>query len=138
MHSVDMTARTGVGAWLRELRGERSQRDVAASAGISERTLQRYENDQGPSREMLRLLDALGVKLQPPAPNGAPRSVGAELTDLRIHLAELRSESAAGRHTFSSSLESLADSLAAIARSVDALDARLRDLDARVPKASSG
>jgi transcriptional regulator with XRE-family HTH domain len=138
MHAVDLIQRKGVGAWLRELRAGRSQRDVAASAGISERTLQRYENDQGPSYEMLRLLDALGVKLIPPPPNGAPRAVGAELADLRNLLAELRAESAAGRRSFAESLESVADSLAALAHSVDALDGRLRALDERVPRASDG
>lgn len=125
-----------MGEWLRSLRGERSQRDVAASAGIAERTLQRYENDQGPSYEMLRLLDALGVKLEPPAPSGVPRSVGAELGELRTLLAELRTESAAGRHTFAAALDSVAESLAAIADSIDGIDVRLRDLAGRVPTAS--
>lgn len=137
VHSVDLPRKTGVGAWLRELRGKRSQRDVAASAGISERTLQRYENDQGPSYEMLRLLDALGVKLEPPAPNGV-RSVETELADLHRLLRELKTESAAGRHSLSESLEFLGESLAAIARSIDVLDGRLRALDERVPRASGG
>lgn len=127
-----------MGAWFRELRGERSQREVAASAGISERTLQRYESDQGPSYEMLRLLEALGVELNPPAPSEAPRAVNAELASLRALLEGLRGDSANGRHELSRSLEAIDSTLESLDERLDALAARVHDLDARLPEAGSG
>lgn len=89
MEGVNLVAETGFGDWLRKRRGKRSQREVATSAQIGERTVQRYEKDTGPSYELLRLLDALGVRLRPAPPVEAPRALNVEVQLLRRRQEEL-------------------------------------------------
>jgi transcriptional regulator with XRE-family HTH domain len=83
MKGVNLVAETGFGEWLRSKRGDRTQREVAASAQIGERTVQRYERDKGPSYELLRLLDALGIRLRPAPRLEAPRALNVEIQSLR-------------------------------------------------------
>jgi transcriptional regulator with XRE-family HTH domain len=107
--------------WLRELREASglTQEELASAVGTDRRNVHRWEvagHDPGGTM-LLRLLSALGVRLEPPPPGGVPRAVNAELNDLEGRLADA-AEAAAARH----------DQL--IAR-LDAQDDQLRLLSAR-------
>ena len=87
--------------WLRELR-ERAgltQEQLAHAVGTDRRNIRRWEVDgHDPAGSMLmRVLDAVGVTLVPLPPNDLPRSVNAELRDLRVRLRE-DADAAARRH----------------------------------------
>jgi transcriptional regulator with XRE-family HTH domain len=62
-----------VAAWLKKLRGKRTQTEVAAAAGTNERNVKRWEN-QGHQTilGLLRYLQALGVTIDPAPPLPAP------------------------------------------------------------------
>ena len=87
--------------WLRELR-ERAgltQEQLAHAVGTDRRNIRRWEVDgHDPAGSMLmRVLDAVGVTLLPAPPGDFPRSVNAELRELRARLREDADE-AARRH----------------------------------------
>ncbi len=87
--------------WLRELR-ERAgltQEQLAHAVGTDRRNIRRWEVDgHDPAGSMLmRVLDAVGVTLVPVPPSDLPRSVNAELRDLRVRLRE-DADAAARRH----------------------------------------
>ena len=87
--------------WLRELR-ERAgltQEQLAHAVGTDRRNIRRWEVDgHDPAGSMLmRVLDAVGVTLVPLPPSDLPRSVNAELRDLRVRLRE-DADAAAQRH----------------------------------------
>jgi transcriptional regulator with XRE-family HTH domain len=108
--------------WLRELREAAglSQEALATAVGTDRRNIHRWEvqgHDPGGSA-LLRVLSALGVRIEPPPPTGVPRAVNAELRELQAELDRVRDE-AASRH----------DEL--VAR-LDAQDAELRELSVRL------
>ena len=87
--------------WLRELR-ERAgltQEQLAHAVGTDRRNNRRWEVEgHDPAGSMLmRVLDAVGVTLVPLPPSDLPRSVNAELRDLRVRLRE-DADAAARRH----------------------------------------
>jgi transcriptional regulator with XRE-family HTH domain len=109
-------------SWLRELREAAglSQEALAAAVGTDRRNIHRWEvqgHDPG-GTALLRVLTALGVRIEPPPPEGVPRAVNAELRELQAELARVKDEDAA-RH----------DEL--LAR-LDAQDAELRELSVRL------
>jgi transcriptional regulator with XRE-family HTH domain len=109
-------------AWLRELREAAglTQEELAAAIGTDRRNVHRWEvagHDPGGTM-LLRLLSALGVRIEPPPPGGVPRAVNAELRELDDRIAD-SADRGAQRH----------DEL--IAR-LDALDEQLRALSARL------
>jgi transcriptional regulator with XRE-family HTH domain len=109
-------------SWLRELREAAglSQEALATAVGTDRRNIHRWEvqgHDPG-GTALLRVLTALGVKIEPPPPEGVPRAVNAELHELQAELGRLKDE-VASRH----------DEL--LAR-LDAQDAELRELSVRL------
>jgi transcriptional regulator with XRE-family HTH domain len=109
-------------SWLRELREAAglSQEALATAVGTDRRNIHRWEvqgHDPG-GTALLRVLTALGVKIEPPPPEGVPRAVNAELHELQAELGRLKDE-VASRH------EEL------LAR-LDAQDAELRELSVRL------
>jgi transcriptional regulator with XRE-family HTH domain len=94
VEGVNLVAGTGLGSWLRARREKLglSQREAAQSADIGERTLQRYEKDAGPNYELLRLLDALGVRLRPSPPRGSAGSLNSEFRRLSDRQGVLEAE----------------------------------------------
>jgi transcriptional regulator with XRE-family HTH domain len=109
-------------AWLRELREAAglTQEELAAAVGTDRRNVHRWEvagHDPGGTM-LLRLLSALGVRIEPPLPGGVPRAVNAELRELDGRFADA-ADAAATRH----------DQL--VAR-LDAQDEQLRLLSARL------
>jgi transcriptional regulator with XRE-family HTH domain len=108
--------------WLRELREASglSQEALATAVGTDRRNIHRWEvqgHDPGGSA-LLRVLSALGVKIEPPPPIGVPRAVNAELRELHEELQRTVDE-AASRHD------------EVLAR-LDALESELRDLSVRL------
>lgn len=78
--------------WLRELR-ERAgltQEQLAQSVGTDRRNIRRWEVEgHDPAGSvLLRILDAVGVRLVPSPPTGAPRALNAELRELQAVLRE--------------------------------------------------
>jgi transcriptional regulator with XRE-family HTH domain len=111
--------------WLRELR-ERAgltQEQLAHAVGTDRRNIRRWEVDgHDPAGSMLmRVLDAVGVTLVPAPPSDLPRSVNAELRDLRARLREDADE-AARRH------DELRTLLDARRERVDGISARREEL----------
>jgi transcriptional regulator with XRE-family HTH domain len=86
--------------WLRQLREQAglTREELAAAVGTDRRNIHRWEVEgHEPSGSvLLRLLSALGVRLEPPPP-GAVRSLMEELLDLRAELREA-ADASAGRH----------------------------------------
>ncbi|MGH3105275.1 MAG: helix-turn-helix transcriptional regulator [Gaiellaceae bacterium] len=117
---------SALGRWLRELREASglSQEALAGAVGTDRRNIHRWEvqgHDPGGST-LLRVLSALGVRLEPPPRNGA-KAVNAELRELQSRVADA-GDAAATRH----------DQL--LAR-LDAQDDQLRRLTARLGEMSS-
>jgi transcriptional regulator with XRE-family HTH domain len=88
-------------SWLRELREAAglTQEELAAAVGTDRRNVHRWEvagHDPGGTM-LLRLLSALGVRIEPPPPGGVPRAVNIELRDLHERVASV-AEAAAARH----------------------------------------
>jgi transcriptional regulator with XRE-family HTH domain len=78
--------------WLRELR-ERAgltQEQLAQSVGTDRRNIRRWEVEgHDPAGSvLLRILDAVGVRLVPAPPAGTPRALNAELRELQALLRE--------------------------------------------------
>jgi len=86
--------------WLRQLRegSGLTREELAAATGTDRRNIYRWEVEgHDPSGTvLLRLLSALGVRLEPPPP-GAMRALNEELRDLRAELRE-DAEASAARH----------------------------------------
>lgn len=84
--------------WLRQLREQAglTREELAAAVGTDRRNIYRWEMEgHDPSGTiLLRLLSALGVRLEPPAP-AALRAVNEELRALRAELREAADVSAA-------------------------------------------
>jgi transcriptional regulator with XRE-family HTH domain len=78
--------------WLRELRDRAglTQEQLAQSVGTDRRNIRRWEVEgHDPAGSvLLRILDAVGVRLVPAPPRGAPRALNAELRDLQAVLRE--------------------------------------------------
>lgn len=90
----------GLADWLRRLRESAglSREELAAAIGTDRRNIYRWEiegHDPGGS-VLIRLLSAVGVRLDPPPP-GALAAVNAELRSLRARIDET-AEAAASRH----------------------------------------
>ncbi len=116
MEGVDLAAEKGVGPWLRARRKKlgMSQRETAGAAEIGERTIQRYEKDEGPAYELLRLLDALGVKLRPGPVSRSARALNTEVHELRDRLVKLEATVIESADTTAASLEALERGIARI------------------------
>jgi transcriptional regulator with XRE-family HTH domain len=79
--------------WLRELRlnAGLSQESLAEAVGTDRRNIRRWEvegHDPG-GTALLRILSAVGVELQPPAPEGVPKALSAEIRDLGRRIEDL-------------------------------------------------
>lgn len=87
---IDYIGERGLGPWIkrRRERMKLTATDLAQAATLGNRTINRYENDQGLGYETLRVLDALGVKWSSGPMKDAPASVNRELRDLRLVLEE--------------------------------------------------
>jgi transcriptional regulator with XRE-family HTH domain len=112
--------------WLRELREAAglTQEELATAVGTDRRNVHRWEvGGHDPSGTvLLRLLAALGVRIDPPPPEGVVGAVNAELRSLGERMADAAG-AAAARH----------DEL--LAR-LDAQDDQLRVLSARLEETS--
>lgn len=115
----------GLSGWLRQLREEAglTREELAAAVGTDRRNIYRWEVEgHDPSGSvLLRLLSALGVRVEPPPP-AAVRAVNEELLELRAELREA-AEASAVRH----------DEL--LAR-IEAQDEAIRLLTIRLPEAT--
>jgi transcriptional regulator with XRE-family HTH domain len=99
--------------WLRELR-ERAgltQDQLAAAVGTDRRNIRRWEVEgHDPAGTMLlRILDAVGVRVLPGAPSELPRAVNVELRDLQRLLYELDDRAARRHDALVAQLEALAE-----------------------------
>lgn len=87
--------------WLRSLREQAglTQEQLAQSVGTDRRNIRRWEVEgHDPAGSvLLRILDAVGVRLVPAPPNGRPRALNAELRALAAVLRETEDQ-AARRH----------------------------------------
>ena len=109
-------------AWLRQLREASglSQEALASAVGTDRRNIHRWEvqgHDPGGSA-LLRVLSALGVRIEPPPPSGIPRAVNAELHQLQEELRRVSDEVAVRQEALLARLEDLAT--------------QMRDLSARL------
>jgi transcriptional regulator with XRE-family HTH domain len=109
-------------AWLRQLREASglSQEALATAVGTDRRNIHRWEvqgHDPGGSA-LLRVLSALGVRIEPPPPTGIPRAVNAELHELQDELRRVADEAAVRHDELLRRLEEQAD--------------RIRDLSGRL------
>lgn len=96
--------------WLRELR-ERAgltQDQLATAVGTDRRNIRRWEVEgHDPSgTALLKILEAVGVKLTPSKPAQIPGAVNAELRDLQTLLYELEDRAARRHDELMSLLES--------------------------------
>lgn len=83
--------------WLRGLRENAglSQEALAEAVGTDRRNIRRWEvegHDPG-GTALLRVLSAVGVELRPPAPDGVPQALSAEIRDLARRIEELEARS---------------------------------------------
>ncbi len=87
---IDYLAERGLGPWLKDRREKKGMTTIELSqaATVGQRTVTRYEGDQGLGYETLRILDALGIRLRPEPLKRGPASVNRELRDLRAILEE--------------------------------------------------
>jgi transcriptional regulator with XRE-family HTH domain len=113
-------------SWLRQLREASglSQEALASAVGTDRRNIHRWEvqgHDPGGSA-LLRVLSALGVRIEPPPPTGIPRAVNAELHELQEELRRAADEAAVRQDE--------------LLRRLDELGARIVDLSARLDEAS--
>jgi transcriptional regulator with XRE-family HTH domain len=111
--------------WLRELRQAAglSQEALASAVGTDRRNIHRWEvqgHDPG-GTALLRVLSALGVRIEPPPPAGIPRAVNAELHELQEELRRVTDEARA-RHD-------------ELLNRLDDANAQLRELSARLDAA---
>jgi transcriptional regulator with XRE-family HTH domain len=114
-------------AWLRQLREASglSQEALASAVGTDRRNIHRWEvqgHDPGGSA-LLRVLSALGVRIEPPPPTGIPRAVNAELHELQEELRRAADEASVRQDE--------------LMRRLDELGARIVDLSARLDEARS-
>jgi transcriptional regulator with XRE-family HTH domain len=114
--------------WLRELREASglTQEELATAVGTDRRNVHRWEvagHDPGGTM-LLRLLSALGVRLEPPPPAGVPRAVNEELSGLERRITDGADEAAA-RH------DQLLECLEAQAEQLRLLSARLEETTLR-------
>lgn len=120
-------------AWLRELRlrADLTQADVAAAAGVGLRNVQRYESGTSDPRgpELLRLLSALSVAVEPRPPGDLYQSVNGEVHALREALAVAADELEAGHRHTHGLLAKLAATVAANSQSLLILAQRLEKLE---------
>lgn len=83
--------------WLRQLREQAglTREELAAAVGTDRRNIHRWEVEgHEPSGSvLLRLLSALGVRVEPPPP-GAVRALSEELRELRTELRDAADASA--------------------------------------------
>jgi transcriptional regulator with XRE-family HTH domain len=112
-------------AWLRQLREASglSQEALASAVGTDRRNIHRWEvqgHDPGGSA-LLRVLSALGVRIEPPPPSGIPRAVNAELHELQEELRRAADEAAVRQDE--------------LMRRLDELGSRIVDLSARLDEA---
>lgn len=125
VEGVNFDGETGLGPWIRERRETlgMTQRQLAAAAGVGDRTLQRYERDVGLGYETLRVLDALGVRLKPEPRSRSAAATNTELrrvSDLLAALQDLVFRSG------SATADSLADLAARLERVEKALEPQAR------------
>lgn len=111
-----------LGAWLAEQREATSltQAELAQAAGVATRTVQRWEAGEHAPVDVIRVLTALGVKLEPKAPEEV-RALNAaigEVADLIGNLDVIYEKAKAAAES------DLAGRLEALAASVDAMASR--------------
>jgi transcriptional regulator with XRE-family HTH domain len=84
------TPATDLRHWLRELRisSGLSQEELAAAVGTDRRNIRRWELEgHDPNGSMLiAVLEALGVRIEPPPPGGGPGAVNARLQELEARV----------------------------------------------------
>lgn len=102
----------GLGEWLahqREAAGL-TQAQLAQNAGVSARTVQRWESGKHAPADVIRVLTALGVRLDPPAPDSVTAlNVTLEKIGATLNSVEGRLESPSV--TFLRRLEAIEDRL---------------------------
>jgi transcriptional regulator with XRE-family HTH domain len=84
------------GVWLAELREAAglTQFDLSQAAGVSARTIQRWESGTHAPVDVVRVLTALGVQLDPPAP-AAIQALNTQVAQLQKMLAAIEATMAA-------------------------------------------
>jgi transcriptional regulator with XRE-family HTH domain len=102
--------------WLRELRESAglSQEELAAAVGTDRRNIRRWESEgHDPSGTvLLMVLEALGVQIQPPPPDGSPGPVNTRLQELEARLAALEDLHAQRHDELLARLDGVRDELA--------------------------